>query len=94
MEPGPGAGVICQIKLNIYLAFHEFCDLSVVGALGKLLPIGYKSKDCLSVHEEELPPVNPFLVLQHKLVSIVTILVAAHLTYYQNVWSFELSQII
>ena len=53
----------------------------------ELLPPGDEGEDGLPVHEEELPPVNPRLVLQHKLVSIVTIRVAAHLRYWTNVWS-------
>ena len=91
LTDGSRPGVLCQIRWNIlhYLASHACCDLSVVGALAKLLPIGYKGEDRLSVHEEELSPVNLFLVLQHKLVSVVTILVAAHLAYYQCVWTFD-----
>ena len=61
-----------------YLAVHLGRDLSVGGALGELLSSGDKGEYGLPVHEEELPPVNPRLVLQHKLVSVVTILVAAH----------------
>ena len=80
-----------QLNILQYLAVHLGRDLGVGGALAELLPDGNKGEDGLPVHEEELPPVNPFLVLQHKLVSIVRILVAAHLTYYQNV---ELSSII
>ena len=77
-----------------YLAFHACCDLSVVGALAKLLPIGHEGKDRLSVHEEELSPVNLFLVLQNKLVSVVTILVAAHLNIAKMFCHFESSLII
>ena len=85
-------GVICQIQLNIlqYLADHLGRDLGVGGALGELLPDGHKGEDRLAVDEEELPSVNPCLVLQHKLVTIVTILVAAHL----NIAKIELSSII
>ena len=76
-------GNLSDIQLNIlqYLAVHLGRDLCVGGALGELLPDGHKGEDRLPVHEEELPPVNSRLVLQHKLVSVVTILVAAHLTY-------------
>ena len=83
-----------QLNILRYLAVHLGRDLSVGGALGELLPDGHKGEDGLAVHEEELPPVNPFLVLQHELVSVVTIRVAAHLAYYQNVWSFALSSLI
>ena len=72
-----------------YLAVHLGRDLGVGGALRELLPDGHKGEDRLPVHEEELPPVNPRLVLQHKLVSVVTILVAAHLRYCENVWSLD-----
>ena len=65
------------------------------GALSELLSNRDKGEDRLPVHEEELHPVNPRLVLQHKLVSVVTILVAAHLRYCENVLShFESSLII
>ena len=73
-------GVICQIQLNIlqYLAVNLGRDLGVGRALGELLPDRHKGEDCLPVHEEELPPVLPRLVLDDKLVSVVTVRVAAH----------------
>ena len=76
-----------QLNILQYLTVHLGCDLGVGGALGELLPDRHKGEDGLPVHEEELPPVNPRLVLQHKLVSVVTILVAAHLRYCENVWN-------
>ena len=81
MTDGTRPGVLCQIRWNIlhYLASHASCDLSVVGALAKLLPIGYKGEDRLAVHEEELSSVDPRSVLEDKLVSVVTIRIAAHL---------------
>ena len=60
------------------LAVHLHRDLGVGGALRELLPLGHESEDGLAVHEEELPPVLPRLVLDDKLVSIVTVRVAAH----------------
>ena len=82
-------GNLSDIQLNIlrYLAVHLGRDLGVGGALRELLPDGHKGEDSLALHEEELLPVNPRLVLQHKLVSVVTILVAAHLRYCENVWN-------
>ena len=82
-------GNLSDIQLNIlrYLAVHLGRDLGVGGALTELLSDGHEGEDRLPVHEEELPPVNPRLVLQHKLVSVVTILVAAHLRYCENAWS-------
>ena len=76
-----------QLNILQYLAVHLGRDLGEGGALGELLSDGNKGEDGLPVHEEELPPVNPRLVLQHKLVSVVTILVAAHLRYCENVWN-------
>ena len=76
-----------QLNILQYLAVHLGRDLSIGGALGELLSDGHKGEDGLAVHEEKLPPVHPHLVLQHKLVSVVTILVAAHLRYCENVWS-------
>ena len=64
-----------------YLAVHLGRDLGVGGALGELLPDRHKGEDGLPVHEEELPPVLPRRVLQHKLVTNVTVSVAAHLRY-------------
>ena len=84
--------VACRCENNIRSSWHRLAvhlhrDLSVGGALRELLSSGHEGEDGLAVHEEELPPVNPRLVLQHKLVSVVTILVAAHLRYCENVWS-------
>ena len=85
-----------DIQLNIlqYLAVHLGRDLGVGGALGELLPDRHEGEDRLPVHEEELPPVNPRLVLQHELISIVTILVAAHLNIAKMFCHFESSLII
>ena len=74
-------GVICQIQLNIlqYLAVHLGRDLGVGGALGELLAPGHEGEDRPPVHEEELPPVDPRRVLDHELVPVVAVGVAAHL---------------
>ena len=77
-----------------YLAVDLGRNLGVGGALGELLPDRHEGEDRLPVHEEELPPVNPRLVLQHKLVSVVTILVAAHLNIAKMFCHFESSLII
>ena len=62
-----------------YLAVHKCSDLCVGGALGELLSNGDKGEDRLPVHEEELSSVDPRCVLEDKLVSVVTIGIAAHL---------------
>ena len=67
-----------QLNILQYLAVHLGRDLGVGGALGELLPDGHEGKDRLAVHEEELPPVLPRLVLDDKLVSVVTVSVAAN----------------
>ena len=67
-----------QLNILRYLAVHLGRDLSVGGALGELLPDGHEGEDGLPVHEKELPPVLPRLVLQHELVPDVTFSVAAH----------------
>ena len=64
---------------HCYLAVHKCSDLCVGGTLGELLANGDKREYCLPIHEEELSPVDPRRVLEDKLVSVVTIRIAAHL---------------
>ena len=76
--------VACRCEYNIRSSWHRLAvhlhrDLGVGGALGELLSPGHEGEDRLPVHEEELPPVDPRRVLDHELVAVVAVGVAAHL---------------
>ena len=70
---------ILFIYSSPYLAVNLSCNFCVSSTFCELLALGDKGKDCLSFNKQELSSVDSSSVLDHKLVSIVTIWVAAHL---------------